>query len=142
MSKIAVHHLDKKEGLSIKEKVRNLEQLISSQLEFSGLANMDDLEEAISSCEMIDEVDNPVRVHDTVLDTTELIPRFEDSINRQDKYKIDEFILGLFEDGVYPGQVLQVSTDSLKASFMTPIFLKGKNSFIYGNGHHNSTNKK
>ena len=90
---------------------------------------MDDLEEAISSCEMIDEVDNPVRVHDTVLDTTELIPRFEDSINRQDEYKIDEFILGLFEDGAYPGQVLQVSTDSLKASFMTPIFLKGKKQF-------------
>ena len=103
---------------------------------------MDDLEEAISSCEMIDEVDNPVRVHDTVFDTTELIPRFEDRINRQDEYKIDEIILGLFKDGAYPRQVLQVSTDFLKASSMTPIFLKGKNSFIYVNGHHNSLNKK
>ena len=37
--------------------------------------------------------------------------------------------MGLFEDGAYPGQVVEESTDCVKASFMTPIFLKGKKQF-------------
>ena len=55
--------LFRQKGLSVNEKVKNLETLISSQLEFCALANMEDLEEAIANCEVsADVVDTPLDV--------------------------------------------------------------------------------
>ena len=47
--------LFRQKGLSVQEKIKNLEILISSQLEFCALASMEDLETAIRDCEITNE---------------------------------------------------------------------------------------
>ena len=54
--------LFRQKGLSIDEKKRNLEALISSQLNFCALASMEDLEEAITEYDVEDEAQREERI--------------------------------------------------------------------------------
>jgi len=78
---------------------------------------MDHLEEATTFCEATEDIDTPVEVCNTPPDTTTITrkrtkaPRSDESINiseenRDEEYKRDEFIMGLFKDYAYPGQVV------------------------------------
>ena len=70
--------LFRQKGLSIDEKKRNLEALISSQLNFCALASMEDLEEAITEYDVEDEAQRKERIVKHSLPESENI-RIQDS---------------------------------------------------------------
>ena len=39
--------------------------------------------------------------------------------------KVEEFVLGLFEDGAYPGVIKSVTTESIDIELMKPIVING-----------------
>ena len=112
---------------------RNLEALISSQLNFCALASMEDLEEAITEYDVEDEAQRKERIVKHSLSESENI-RIQDSKpsdqkEHDDEFKVDEFIIGLFEDGVYPGQILELDEDEVRVNFMVPLIIKGETRF-------------
>ena len=119
-------------NLSIDEKKRNLKTLISSQLNFCALASMEDLEGAITEYDVADEAQRKERrVQHLSTETDDMIPHSESGNKEEpdDDFKVDEFIIVLFEDGPYPGQILESKGDEIKTNFMVPLIIKGETRF-------------
>ena len=116
--------LFRQKGLTIYQKVQNLETLITSQLEFRALAGMEDLEAAINKGDqdLVNEangnnIQNPeidAKVHDTVVreDTV--------GVDAETLFKEEDFIIGLFVDGPYPGKIVKVNPETIVGNFMHP----------------------
>ena len=94
--------------LSIQEKVKNLTILIKSQLDMKVLADMSDLEDAIRGAESCFLSKKPE----------------VGSSNSPDCINVGEHVVGLFEDGFYPGEVLKFGNGYVTADFLTPVNLK------------------
>ena len=103
--------LFRQRGLSINEKKRNLKTMISSQLNFCALASMGDLDVAITEYDVGDGAQRKDRTVQHLSTETDdmMIPDSEsgDKEEPDDDFKVDEFIIVLFEDGPYPGQILE-----------------------------------
>lgn len=104
--------------LSNQQKIENVTLLMESQdLGLKALATMDGLVKAISDNNVCDEeeeapADNasqPVCDAEQVLSTR---------LSSQDKLEKVDFILGMFEDGFYPGQVLKDCGSKVDAIFV------------------------
>ena len=121
--------LFRQKELTIDQKVRNLESLIGKQLVMSVSATMEDLEEAIIECgkEMLKEPskENEIKEKGT-----------EDRENKATKCRGDRkqtsaveadwppikgaFIMALFTDRAYPGEVMEIEGDYVEADFFVP----------------------
>ena len=98
----------KQKDLTCEEKAKNLEMRIESQLSMKALAEMSDLEVAIRA-----------KPHPMV--------RKKDSSNISPgniTYRDGEFVIGQFEDGFYPGEIVKVKGVSVTIEFLVPIYLK------------------
>ena len=100
--------LFKQKDLSCEEKAKNLEMLIESQLSMKAMAEMSDLEVAIRA-----------QPHPTISEKSS-----SDISQGNTTYCEGEFVVGLFEDGFYPGEILKVEGDFVTIDFLAPIFLK------------------
>ena len=117
--------LFRQKKLTVEEKVRNLTILISSQLGFSATAEMDDLEAAIlnrqgkvqqksSSAVIIQSQALPVQpqeIPEPVSEAREsvpVVPARADTPSENWPPRVNDCVVGLFEDGFYPGEVLSV----------------------------------
>ena len=125
--------LFRQRGLSINEKKRNLKTMISSQLNFCALASMEDLDVAITEYDVGDGAQRKDRTVQHLSTETDdmMIPDSEsgDKEEPDDDFKVDEFIIVLFEDGPYPGQMLGSKGDKIKTNFMVPLIIKGETRF-------------
>ena len=125
--------LFRQRGLSIDEKKMNLKTLISSQLNFCALASMEDLEVTITEYDVADKAQRKERVVQHLSTETDdmMIPGSEPGDNEEpdDDFKVDEFIIVLFEVGPYPGKILESKGDGIKTNFMIPVIIKGETRF-------------
>ena len=94
--------------MSFEEKAKNLEMLIESQLSMKAMAEMSDLEVAIRA-----------QPHPTIIEKNS-----SNTSQGNTTYREGEFVVGLFEDGFYPGEILKVEGDFVTIDFLAPIFLK------------------
>ena len=134
--------LFRQKGLTVEQKVKNLESLIDSQLDFKVLADMDDLESAIDAAgqqqiqvtEHAEEtVDNEEQTskknekstkHKKTTETPTQSPQLQ-NIN------VEDFVLGLFDDGSYPAEVLSIVDDSISLSCMEPVVIQQQRNFRF-----------
>ena len=135
--------LFRQKGLSIQLKVKNLEALIDSQLNFKALASMSDLEEAIGmntehSGTVLDAEDDnggeSVEDTDNELDEEKNIATDHQKDNTNttaQPYKPKEFVLVLFDDGAYPSEVVEVKDDIIDVSCMNPVVVRDQKNFRY-----------
>ena len=125
--------LFRQRDLSIDEKKGNLKTVISSQLNFCVLASMENLEVAITEYDVADAAQRKERKVQHLSTETDdmMIPDSEsgDKEEPDDDFKVDEFIIVLFEDGPYPGQMLGSKGDKIKTNFMVPLIIKGETRF-------------
>ena len=85
-------------NLTTKENVKNLKTLISCQLDFKAMADMTDLELA--------------RTSGTLQDTNNSLAIPHKAICEQEM-SVGEFVIGVFTDGFYPGEILQIQEDNV-----------------------------
>ena len=90
--------------LSIDEKVINSESLSEGQLDFTTLAEMEDLEDAIREDS---EADGTAAINVQAMDSLNVRSDTEEDTS----FKEGEFIVGLFTSGIYPGEVTQASQE-------------------------------
>ena len=125
--------LFRQRGLSINEKKRNLKTMISSQLNFCALASMKYLDVAITEYDVGDGAQRKDRTVQHLSTETDdmMIPDSEsgDKEEPDDDFKVDEFIIVLFKDSPYPGQILESKGDKIKTNFMVPLIIKGETRF-------------
>ena len=114
--------LFKQKGLTIKQKVRNLQSLIETQLDMKTLADMDDLEAAIREepATTPDSEQNPTLISDDDGDDDEMV------CDKNTEFKKEEFIIGLFTTGIYPGEIVAIDDDYITADFFVPANLQGE----------------
>ena len=120
--------LFKQMKLSIKEKKKNLLSLISTQLEFKTQADMSDLEAAMKeSNEIIVDEANQLETetnidHSSDLETCDVEEKEHLSEFDSDIWppKVGEMANGLFEDGVFPGEVIKVSNETVNMDILVP----------------------
>ena len=119
-------------GLTIDQKVKNIGSLLTTQLEMSVEATMDDLEEAIVECS------SPIQVEqqeDCRLQLQPVEPGHsdlnDDSLSPMPN--VGECIVALFTDGAFPGEVTSVDGDYLEADFYVKakVSQMGKNSSLW-----------
>ena len=113
--------LFKQKNLSIEEKKRNLLSLICTQLEFKTQADMLDLESAIKESP-IETAAEDMEVDEDISRT--IAPLASDSTKDTENDiwppKIGQYIYGLFEDGVFPGEVKSVTGDTVEMDILVP----------------------
>ena len=112
--------LFKQKKLSIAEKKRNLLSLISTQLEFKTQAEMVDLECAIKEASCVVESESGDESEDE--DVEESDSSKDDVPTNDDIWPPlkGQFVYGLFEDGVFPGEVIRVFKKKVKISILVP----------------------
>ena len=98
-------------NLTNKEKIQNLENLISSELDFKTMAEMEDLENAIKD----------KQAQNLIIEKTETSTSFNDQENT---FSVGEFVIGLFTDGFYPGEVVRLDENSVTVDFLQKTVLK------------------
>ena len=115
--------LFKQKKLSIEDKERNLKSLINTSLEFRTMADMSNLESAIMENaddvdfeEIADEIQTNIS-EDTVSQSEK---NSKPEIRENDIWPPEEgqFIFGLFTDGVSPGEVKEITDDTVNADFL------------------------
>ena len=111
--------LFRQKNLSIEDKKRNLVSLISTQLEFKTKADMQDLENAIKETVMNEPIlDEDMDIDDQATMTTESSSDSTSETSEVDSDiwppKLGQYIFGLFEDGVFPGEVTSVHKDHVE----------------------------
>ena len=117
----AVCPLFKQRGLSVEQKVKNISSLIDSQLDLKALADMTDLESAINALnenapdEREEETQEIVHQEKESMKATQECKKTNDS---DWPPKQGDFIIGAFEDGVYPGSVNHVDGEYANCDFM------------------------
>ena len=113
--------------MTINQKQRNLESLISCQPDFAVLADMEHLENAIVATTREEElVQNSNQASDDVgeqQDTiqAEKIPHETTTSSHTLPLQPVEFVVGAFEDGPYPGEVQKVDSDFVNINFLVPV---------------------
>ena len=114
--------LFRQRNLSIQQKVRNLEQLIESQLDMKTMAEMSDLESAIRSS-ITEEITNP-DVQQQPESQSEVDSHIESSRDIQQpmpqKMEVGEFAVGMFTDGFYPGEITKIEEEHVTINFLIP----------------------
>ena len=143
--------LFKQKGLSVDQKVKNLESLIDSQLDFKVLADMGDLESAIIGSEKKEVlVEVQATEEDHTVNDGETSKKKEISKKKETSKKkessahsstpsqelnaiVGEFVLGLFDDGAYPGEVLSIAGDNITMSCLEPAVISVRRNFDFGN---------
>ena len=113
--------LFKQKNLSIADKKRNLLCLICSQLELRTLAEMVDLEDAIRNNAEAATIETPTPTP-TQVDEPDATLRPVESTDHEKTAddvdiwppKVGQYVYCLFEDGVFPGEVLSVSEDNVE----------------------------
>ena len=101
--------LFKQQNISLEEKITNLKSFIATQLDMKTLANMSDLEIAIQE----GEEDQPVS------------PQTTSSSNKTaTAYHVGDYVVGLFDDGFYPGEIIKVEKEYIMTDFLKPVSLK------------------
>ena len=100
--------LFKQKGLTVKQKVQNLKSLIETQLDMKTLADMDDLEAAIRE----ELATTPASEQNPALS-----PDDEIVCNTNPEFQKEEFIVGLFTTGIYPGEIVAIDDDYIAADF-------------------------
>ena len=123
--------LFRQKGLLLKERIKNLEALITSQLECRSLATLDDLEKVIF--DETEDVSNSDMCSSDMIKGCVVTNSGGNGITTSNGIKIDDFILVLFEDGAYPGQVLDIIEDrnEIRLNFMAPIILQREKKFQF-----------
>ena len=124
--------------LTVERKIENIHLLMDSQeLGLKTLATMEDLVTAINDSAKTEEsstdnIINDSEINDDVPQNTTGIATADDALNilsmrlsSQDTLLKDEFILGMFEDGFYPGQVLKDCGENVDAIFMREATIQG-----------------
>ena len=131
--------LFRQKGLSVQEKLQNLEALIDSQLNFKALASMSDLEAAIGTKSKEGDDDLTDIGMEVDEDDKEKLNRvsggeaqFNSLSNSVDKelFQKDQFVLALFTDGAYPVQVVELVTDDkINLNCLSPLIIGGEKNF-------------
>ena len=108
--------------------MKNLESLISTQLDLQIKADMSDMETTITECS--ENFKTGKVLDDDSLDK-ELQQLKEVTINQDANLicwppKEREFIIGLFTDGYYLGEVIKVQGEYIKADFLVPASIDGQ----------------
>ena len=137
--------LFRQKGLSVQQKVKNLEALIDSQLAFKALASMDDLELAINDTSTQDaslmevDVDELLEDNDGIdlvgMKTAVQHEEISSQSSSVDQFKIDDYILVLFEgkEGACPCRIREIKGKMIKVHCLHPIEQGGKKNFRYWN---------
>ena len=97
--------LFKQKSLTIKQKVQSL---IETQVDMKTLADMDDLEAAIRE----ELATTPASEQNPALS-----PDDEIVCNTNPEFQKEEFIVGLFTTGIYPGEIVAIDDDYIAADF-------------------------
>ena len=103
--------LFKQQNIGIMEKIQNLKSLLASQFDLATTAEMSDLDIAIREGTNVEKIS-----------TTPQVPLQDESSN----IKVGEYHVGIFIDGFYPGEVVEIETDHITADFLKPVFFKPK----------------
>ena len=119
--------------LTVDKKIENIHLLMDSQeLGLKALATMEDLVTAIHRSDDADNNTNEAEIDDVPLQDTVDIATTDEAVNilsmrlsSQDTLSKDDFILGMFVDGFYPGQVLKDCGEAVDAIFMTEATIQG-----------------
>ena len=82
--------LFRQRGLSIDEKKRNLNTLISSHVNFCALPSLQDLEIAITEYDVADEAQRKERTVQHLSNETDMIPDSDDNEEPDDDFEVDE----------------------------------------------------
>ena len=119
--------LFKQKGLTIGEKEKNLNSLINTQLDFTSLAEMSDLEVAINKCSDSTEadIDADNGTAGGVVDGAVDADNGEDTAGGVvdgdiSPPKVGQFVFGLFDDGITPGEVKSISTNNVNIDILVP----------------------
>lgn len=119
--------------LTNEQKIENIRLLMESQdLGLKAVATMEDLIKVIGESNETDEPHSIPTDQDREIDDdsdTEKI--LSTRLTSQDQLSKDEFILGMFEDGFYPGQVLKDCGDKIDALFMTKATIANSDDLLY-----------
>ena len=115
--------LFKQKGLTIAMKEKNLNSLINTQLDFTSLAEMSDLEVAIQECSAsatnleVDDTEEDKELEEGI-DITQ--DEGEQIVVDSDIWppKKGQFVFGLFEDGIVPAEVNEVSTNNVNIDIL------------------------
>ena len=115
--------LFQQQKLNIEQKRKNLESPISTQLDLQVKVDMSDLETATTKCS--ENVETEKVLDDDSLDK-ELQQLEEVTINQDANLTCwppneGEFIIGLFPDGYYPGEVIKVQSEYIEADFLVQV---------------------
>ena len=116
--------LFKQKKLSIVDTERNLKSLIDTQLEFRTMADMSDLESAImGNVDVVDlnEIAEDIQPNISEDTASQSEKNRETEVRENDIWplKKGQFIFGLFADGVCPGEVKEITEDTVNADFLT-----------------------
>ena len=112
--------------------------MINSLLELRALADMDDLEAAINEADndKNNEPDNTPTVSN--VEVSNLSNRAKkanegpsESHDEPHQFKENEFVIAMFEDGPYPGEVVSIDDTEVTVNFPEPATLDKKKSFEY-----------
>ena len=115
--------LFKQQNLTIEEKEKNLYSLINSQLDFKTLAEMSDLEQAILGGSRNDQgIPSDALCENTFPETQQSQNSISEPSNNNDIWppKVGEYVFGLFDDGISPGEVKEVTADSVNIDILVP----------------------
>ena len=128
--------------------MKNLDSLINSQLDFKVLADMEHLESVIMASEIKEvNVDVPLDTeHDDMVSDGESSKKKEISRTKEGSKRkegslllpiqpkepdaiVGEFVLGLFDDGAYPGEVKSIADDGIRISCLEPVVIRHLKNF-------------
>ena len=128
--------LFRQKGLTSEEKLRNLSTLITSQLEFRALADMEDLEEAISKADDDQMTDGSASVACAIEEQSEVnsnVVKEKEVLVLDDGISIcpNEFIIAMFEDGPYPGEIISFDDTNVTINFLESATINKQRSFKY-----------
>ena len=112
--------LFRQKGLTITEKTKNLKTLISSQLEFRALADVENLEKSISKADTDSDIDILSELQDEEQATASQPKVTEKKENVNLDISSNKFVIGMFKDGPCPGEIISVTDKDVTINFLEP----------------------
>ena len=112
--------LFRQKGLTITEKTKNLKTLISSQLEFRALADVENLEKSISKADTDSDIDILSELQDEEQATASQPKVTEKKENVNLDISPNKFVIAMFKDGPYPGEIISVTDKDVTINFLEP----------------------
>ena len=126
--------LFRQRGLSIDEKKRNLNTLISSHVNFCALPSLQDLEIAITEYDVADEAQRKERTVQHLSNETDMIPDSDDNEEPDDDFEVDELSY-CFKMVHILGKFWNQKETKLKQISRYPSLSREKQGLNCGNGH-------